>query len=334
MATYHVTESKFMDVLFQHGLRKKEWFLALRAVTLHPLAFLLEQLMVPDPAHGALGGGVYDGQKFNSLYNLVSHHDQWTWEEHSYKAFYTLFFLRCLQKSDYFGEQQSGGPELGQEELVVGGLMVHLMEVATMNAHEIGQVEVQGDTNWLLGQTRPIGCALEPTLVLLNHSCDPALLRVNSGTATLCYAARDIAAGEEVTDCYSQAYDVTPCPERGPYLLSKYKFSCECSACSEQWPTFHQLPRSFSDVSPAKLNYRPEELPGLQGKMMAVQRLGSSINQLQQAEDWGGAMDKYREFHTAVSQLLAPPHQFYVIARRSYATCLWVLHGNKVRHRP
>merc|ERR1719398_495941 len=75
--------------------------------------------------------------------------------------------------------------------------MIHIMEVATMNAHEIGQMEVEGETNWLLAQTKPVGCALEPTLVLLNHSCDPTLLRVNIGTATLCFASRDLAAGEE-----------------------------------------------------------------------------------------------------------------------------------------
>ena len=80
-----------------------------------------------------------------------------------------------------------------------------------MNAHEIGQLEVEGEANWLLAQTKPVGCALEPTLVQLNHSCDPTLLRLdffkngkqnfsrmNIGTATLCFASRDLAAGEEV----------------------------------------------------------------------------------------------------------------------------------------
>merc|ERR1719209_396894 len=53
MATYHVTESKFMDVLFQHGLRKKEWFLALRAVTMKSLAYFLEQgIGEHDPGYG------------------------------------------------------------------------------------------------------------------------------------------------------------------------------------------------------------------------------------------------------------------------------------------
>lgn len=28
------------------------------------------------------------------------------WREHVYKAFFALFFLRCLQKSEYFEDQQ------------------------------------------------------------------------------------------------------------------------------------------------------------------------------------------------------------------------------------
>ena len=182
MATYHVTESKFMDVLFQHGLRKKEWFLALRAVTMKSLAYFLEQgIGEHDPGYGTKDGVVYDGQDFQSLYNLVSHHSEWSFKEHAYKAFFSLFFVRCLQKSNYFGEHQSkeGVGELNKEELLIGTLMIHIMEVATMNAHEIGQMEVEGETNWLLAQTKPVGCALEPTLVLLNHSCDPTLLRLD-----------------------------------------------------------------------------------------------------------------------------------------------------------
>ena len=64
---------------------------------------------------------------------------------------------------------------------------------------------------------------------------------------------------------------------------------------------------------------------------MSVQKLGSGINQLQQKDDFEGAMSLYGQFNTAVQQLMAPPHQFYVIARRSYATCLWVKYGNKIR---
>ena len=79
------------------------------------------------------------------------------------------------------------------------------------------------------------------------------------------------------------------------------------------------------------MNFSPEELPQVQGRMMNMQKLGSSINQLQQKEDYEGAMKLYSQFNSAVRQLVKPPHQFYVIARRSFSTCLWVKYGNKIR---
>jgi hypothetical protein len=35
----------------------------------------------------------------------------------------------------------------GKEELMVGAVLVHVMEVATMNSHEIGQLQVS-DSCW------------------------------------------------------------------------------------------------------------------------------------------------------------------------------------------
>ena len=58
---------------------------------------------------------------------------------------------------------------------------------------------------------------------------------------------------------------------------------------------YFAAPRSFNDVPDDKAIYRPEELPQLQAKMLAVQKLGSSINQLQQKDDYEGAMALYRQ---------------------------------------
>ena len=117
------------------------------------------------------------------------------------------------------------------------------METATMNSHEIGIVECPADQSWMSAQTRAVGCAIEPTLVLLNHSCDPTMVRVNSGHSTIAFASRNIKKGEEITDSYSYPYDVTPKDERLTYLENKYKFACKCKACNENWKTANELPR-------------------------------------------------------------------------------------------
>ena len=73
------------------------------------------------------------------------------------------------------------------------------MEVCTMNSHEIGHYLCQSESAWYNGSTVVIGSSLEPTLVLLNHSCDPHIIRINVGRATVVFAARDIKEDEEVT---------------------------------------------------------------------------------------------------------------------------------------
>ena len=45
---------------------------------------------------------------------------------------------------------------------------------------QVGLVECPALSPWTQGQTRPVGVALEPTLVLLNHSCDPNTFRSNT----------------------------------------------------------------------------------------------------------------------------------------------------------
>ena len=131
----------------------------------------------------------------------------------------------------------------GNQELLVGSFMCHVMEVATMNSHEIGVMECVSGQGWMTAQTVGVGCSLEPTLVLLNHSCDPTLLRVNVGTTTLAFASRNIKKGEEITDCYSHPFDVTPLEARGPYLEDKYKFKCCCNPCQHKWKTATLLPK-------------------------------------------------------------------------------------------
>ena len=198
------------------------------------------------------------------------------------QAFISLFFLRCLQRSNYFTSHQSppSSASLTQAELVVGAFMIHVMEVASMNSHEIGQVECDPGQSWMVGQTRPIGCALEPTLVLLNHSCDPTMIRVNRGSSTLCFASRDIKAGEEITDGYSFSYDITGGEERRKYLTDKYKFSCSCPACEQDWPTYQHLPKSFNDLSPDQLKIDPLQPQMIQARLKTIMQLGAKINQV------------------------------------------------------
>lgn len=107
------------------------------------------------------------------------------------------------------------------------------MEVSTFNAHEVGFASKNGN---VVASIDPIGCSLEPTLVLLNHSCDPNVIRVNNGRDTLMFACRNIAEGEEIFDTYhSMGFQATR-SQRQLDLMGKYKFECQCRPCVENWP--------------------------------------------------------------------------------------------------
>ena len=56
LQSYHSVESHFLDVLLSLSIKKREWMLALRAVTSKPLSYFLKQqsLILEDhrPDHG------------------------------------------------------------------------------------------------------------------------------------------------------------------------------------------------------------------------------------------------------------------------------------------
>ena len=89
----------------------------MRAVTLKPLSYFIanrEMLENLRPEFGVSDQQkeLYRSEDLSSLCNLVSHHDKWDWRDHSYKAFFALFFVRCLQKAGYFGEKTLDADEL------------------------------------------------------------------------------------------------------------------------------------------------------------------------------------------------------------------------------
>ena len=52
---------------------------------------------------------------------------------------------------------------------------MQLMNISSTNSSENGIFDVAGVTGSLMeGEIRPIGGSIQPSLALLNHSCDPA----------------------------------------------------------------------------------------------------------------------------------------------------------------
>jgi len=110
------------------------------------------------------------------------------------------------------------------------------------------------------------GLAAMPFCSLINHSCNPNVLRHSRPNHIVLYAMYPIRKGEQVLsyillelflsfsfyviillqilDNYGQHYAVLSKAERQQKLLKQYHFNCDCIPCRENWPLYYGL-RSF-----------------------------------------------------------------------------------------
>ena len=97
-----------------------------------------------------------------------------------------LFLIRCLKAKDFYPKTDcSNDPyHLSETELFLGKLIHHFMRVTYFNTHEVTTTD-EDTTGVGFGSDRlamrRIGRATNPTLALLNHTCDPNYRRISVG---------------------------------------------------------------------------------------------------------------------------------------------------------
>ena len=96
-----------------------------------------------------------------------------------------IFLLRCLKAKNYYPVEPNADPTLlSDTEMYLSLLIHHFMRVTYYNTHEVTTTDE--DTNGVGFGTdrlamRRIGRATNPTLALLNHTCDPNYRRISVG---------------------------------------------------------------------------------------------------------------------------------------------------------
>ena len=73
------------------------------------------------------------------------------------------------------------------------------MAVASLNCYAVGLFEAAPGKPWHTGAPITLGTTYQPSLALLNHSCDPNTIRYNLARASILVANRDILEGEEAS---------------------------------------------------------------------------------------------------------------------------------------
>ncbi|VDD76761.1 unnamed protein product [Mesocestoides corti] len=115
-------------------------------------------------------------------------------------------------------------------------LLYHLQSVPS-NAHSYAETLFPSHDDLRCAEVRALASCLYPSLSLVNHSCDPVVVRNCAANATCSLTAlRPLAAGSELLDCYCAHYALQCRAERQAAIASQYCFVCACDACTHNWP--------------------------------------------------------------------------------------------------
>jgi len=320
----HLQECGYTTLLYKAELGA--WWLAYRALTKLPWKYYRDhwEEFGGRQEKAGLGEAVWSSMDPLSLHRLVSHDGSQGKQpvELMMQAHVVVFLLRLLIATGYL-EESEHEEELGEEATKAAMLLHHFMRVTFYNSHEVTEVQKTGP-GWGDNSLRKIGRVTNPSLALINHSCDPNYDRVSMGRITLGFACKPIGAGEQIMDTYCQPFVAMGREERRE-RLARYNFICECEACSENWPGMDSMEGSLEGLSENR--YR-----------VSRARVGQGLTRVAQAEkEVEQVMRNPREAVVAVCKLLEelhslvkPPHQALTYWESLLCELLLHIHSSKV----
>ncbi|XP_011635042.1 SET and MYND domain-containing protein 4-like isoform X1 [Pogonomyrmex barbatus] len=136
------------------------------------------------------------------------------------------------------------------ERLYVSSLLLrHILQLIS-NGHAITKLNAVADKNknkLLIQQEDRIATAIYPSASMMNHSCDPNIINSFLGGTLITKATRDIAAGEEVFNCYGADYRRMLRRDRQEKMESQYCFKCDCAACTKpEYEEYEDILKKFT----------------------------------------------------------------------------------------
>ena len=128
----------------------------------------------------------------------------------------------------------------GEKQLEILSLaLIHHLQVIQCNGFAIP--EMQGKDDFRTYVPRDVGVGLYTVHGLLNHSCDPDLDLCFYGHTMVARALKGVTKGKEICIDYGVLYFTQPKDLRQSTLKQQYYFECDCIACVEDWPLWHEI---------------------------------------------------------------------------------------------
>jgi hypothetical protein len=242
-ASYHPSECGLTDSLHRTNVGKNG-LLALRTILK-----VGRQRIIDAHQHDEFlpAGEVYDSSDYGgTIHRLVGNTSQRSVADLFRRTVMAVYLTSFIQPYDE----------------ILAAAALRLIQSYPCNAHEISHLAVplpgslsSGSHFHSLQKIRlcEIAAAAMPVLSLINHSCNPNVVRVCYGDVIVVRAIRRIARGEEILDNYGYHYATHEKKERQLKLSQQYYFRCNCQSCTEDWPLYEDTLKlvNQSDMSDA-----------------------------------------------------------------------------------
>lgn len=161
------------------------------------IASLEDDNKCSDRTKGFNNDGTYSSSDYSPIYWLVGNTEKRAVGDLFGRAVTAAYVLSCLETmTDFFSTDNNSPPcDITQHKLLVGGLLLRHMQNLPCNAHSVSEL-VETVPLW---ESIEVGAAAYAVLSLVNHSCDPNVVRHSyHGDTAVLRAIRPIAKGEQV----------------------------------------------------------------------------------------------------------------------------------------
>ncbi|KAJ9594025.1 hypothetical protein L9F63_014541 [Diploptera punctata] len=221
------------------------------------LESLAAQEKLEEIKRGFNNKGVLSSSDYSPIHWLTGHTEKLSLKLLFSMSLNAACILHCLETmTDFFSDM-----DVDECKYEVGGLLLQHILSLQINSHAVEETLYSTENYLEPGSFRKnvelIGCAVHAVLSLVNHSCDPNVIRTtHREDISVLRAVKPIARGEQVFDCYQFHFFINEKEERKTHYETFYHFTCKCTACTEDWPTLHSLP----DVEPTFICNRCKQI--------------------------------------------------------------------------
>ena len=191
--------------------------------------------------------GIYDPSDYLCLYSLVGNSELRSTSDLFRRSMQAIYVCNILVQTGFIADNVPG------QYCLVAAHILKQIQMLPCNAHEVSELQVHVEpgefgvnADFANSVLKEMASAAYTTLSLLNHSCDPSVVRHCYGDTCVLRSIKYIRAGEPIIDNYGHLYPVEVKEDRLKNLKEQYYFDCACIACEKDWPLYSDISKEVS----------------------------------------------------------------------------------------